>query len=76
MQRRLALLRIGCELAGLLDLRGARNAALRALALELPAPVIADALQLPGHRQNRRNARTTFIDYITRRLAPPDYPFA
>lgn len=52
-----------------IDLRGARNAAMRALLLELPAPVVADSL---NHNYNvtdkhRRNAGATFLDYATRR---------
>ncbi|RFA11765.1 hypothetical protein B7R22_17905 [Subtercola boreus] len=55
-----------------IDLRGARNAALRALVLELPAPVIADALDYSYQvtDKHRRNAGTTFIDYVARRPTP------
>lgn len=52
-----------------IDLRGARNASLRALVLELPAPVVADSLNYSYQvtDKHRQNAGATFIDYATRR---------
>ena len=52
-----------------IDLRGARNAAMRALVLELPAPVVADSLNYSYNvtDKHRRNAGATFLDYATRR---------
>lgn len=52
-----------------IDLRGARNASLRALVFELPAPVIADSLNYSYKvtEKHRQNAGAVFIDYVTRR---------
>lgn len=54
-----------------IDLRGARNAALRALVLDLPAPVVADSLNYSYTvtDKHRRNAGATFLDYATLRTA-------
>ncbi|WP_248243320.1 recombinase XerD [Microbacterium kunmingense] len=52
-----------------IDLRGARNAALRALVIDLPAPVVADSLNYSYTitDKHRRNAGATFLDYATLR---------
>lgn len=52
-----------------IDLRGARNASLRALVLELPAPVIADSMNYSYKvtEKHRQNAGAVFIDYVTKR---------
>jgi len=52
-----------------IDLRGARNASLRALVLELPAPVVADSLNYSYQvtDKHRQNAGATFTDYVSRR---------
>lgn len=48
-----------------IDLRGARNASLRALVLELPAPVVADSLNYSYQvtDKHRQNAGATFMNY-------------
>ncbi|MBG6240136.1 hypothetical protein IWX78_003131 [Mycetocola sp. CAN_C7] len=55
-----------------IDLRGARNASLRALVLELPAPVVADSLNYSYQvtDKHRRNAGAMFLDYAERRSDP------
>lgn len=52
-----------------IDLRGARNASLRALVLELPAPVVADSLNYSYQvtEKHRQNAGATYIDYASTR---------
>lgn len=52
-----------------IDLRGARNASLRALILVMPAPIVADALDYSYQvtDRHRRHAGATFTDYITHR---------
>lgn len=52
-----------------IDLRGARNASLRALVLEMPAPIVADALDYSYQVTDRhhRDAGATFTDYINHR---------
>ncbi|MCU1527105.1 MAG: hypothetical protein JWP75_868 [Frondihabitans sp.] len=52
-----------------IDLRGARNAALRTLVLELPAPIVADSLNYSYQvtDKHRQNAGATFIDYVSKR---------
>lgn len=55
------------------DLRGARNAALRALVLEVPAPILADSL---GYSYNvadrhRTAAGAIHADYVGQRLRAP-----
>ncbi|WP_259423516.1 hypothetical protein [Cnuibacter physcomitrellae] len=54
------------------DLRGARNASLRALVLELPAPVVADSLNYSYQvtDKHRQNTGATFADYVSRRPSP------
>jgi hypothetical protein len=49
-----------------IDLRGARNASLRALVLEMPAPIVADALDYSYQitDRHRRDAGAAFTDYI------------
>lgn len=56
-----------------IDLRGARNASLRALVLEMPAPVVADAFNYSHSVTNRhrRDAGALFTDYIKNRSADP-----
>ena len=54
-----------------IDLRGARNAALRTLVLEMPAPIVADSL---GYSYNvtdrhRSAARAIHADYVARRTS-------
>lgn len=55
-----------------IDLRGARNASLRALVLELPAPVVADSLNYSYQvtDKHRQNAGATYLDYAQRRSTP------
>lgn len=55
-----------------IDLRGARNASLRALVLELPAPVIADSLNYSYQvtDRHRQSAGATFLDYADRHARP------
>ena len=52
-----------------IDLLGARNASLRALVLEMPAPIVADALNFSYQvtDKHRRDAGATFTDYINHR---------
>lgn len=52
-----------------IDLRGARNASLRALVLEMPAPIVADALDYSYQvtDRHRRDAGAALIDYIHHR---------
>ncbi|WP_052207309.1 hypothetical protein [Sinomonas humi] len=52
-----------------IDLLGARNAALRALVLEMPAPVVAGAFDYSYTvtDRHRRDAGATFTDYVTHR---------
>ena len=52
-----------------IDLLGARNASLRALVLEMPAPIVADALNYSYQvtDKHRRDAGATFTDYINHR---------
>jgi hypothetical protein len=54
-----------------IDLLGARNASLRALVLEMPAPIVADALNYSYQvtDKHRREAGATFTDYIHHRSA-------
>lgn len=52
-----------------IDLQGAKNASLRALVLELPAPIVADSF---GYSykitdQHRQNAGARFNDYLSKR---------
>lgn len=56
-----------------IEILGARNAALRALVLEMPAPVVADALHYSYSvtDRHRRDAGATFTDYITNRSTGP-----
>ena len=56
-----------------IEILGARNAALRALVLEMPAPVVADALHYSYSvtDRHRRDAGATFTDYITDRSTGP-----
>ncbi|UFS60400.1 hypothetical protein [Subtercola endophyticus] len=51
-----------------MNLRGTRNASLRSLALEVPAPIIADSLGYSYQvtDKHRRNAGATFTDYVSR----------
>lgn len=53
-----------------IDLRGAKNAALRELVLQMPAPIVADSFNYSYTvtEQHRRNAGAQFIDYLTKRL--------
>ncbi|WP_136642202.1 hypothetical protein [Subtercola vilae] len=53
-----------------LDLQGAKNATIRALVIDLPAPIVADTLgySYPTTDRHRRDAGATFIDYINKRL--------
>lgn len=53
-----------------IDLRHAKNASLRALVLELPAPVVADSLGYSYQvtDQHRQNAGAQFTDYLGKRL--------
>jgi hypothetical protein len=55
-----------------MDLRGARNASLRVLVLELPAPVVTDSLNYSYHvtDKHRQNAGVTFLDDAQRRSGP------
>tara|TARA_R110002126_G_scaffold47328_1_gene132587 strand:+ start:2502 stop:3962 length:1461 start_codon:yes stop_codon:yes gene_type:complete len=57
-----------------IDLRGAKNAALRELVLQMPAPIVADSFNYSYTvtEQHRRNAGAQFIDYITKRPHPPE----
>lgn len=52
-----------------IDLLGARNASLRALVLDMPAPIVADALNYSYQVTDRhhRDAGATFTDYINHR---------
>ena len=54
--------------------RGAKNAALRELVLQMPAPIVADSFNYSYTvtEQHRRNAGAQFIDYITKRPHPPE----
>ncbi|WP_448388590.1 hypothetical protein [Microbacterium aurum] len=54
-----------------IDLRGARNASLRALVLDLPAPVVADSLNYSYTvtDKHRRNAGAIFLDYASTRTS-------
>jgi hypothetical protein len=56
-----------------IDLPGARNASLRALVLEMPAPIVADALNYSYQvtEKHRREAGATFTDYINHHSANP-----
>jgi hypothetical protein len=56
-----------------IDLLGARNASLRALVLEMPAPVVADALNYSYQvtDRHRRDAGSVFADYIATRSTSP-----
>lgn len=53
-----------------IDLRGAKNAALRELVLQMPAPIVADSFNYSYTvtEQHRRNAGAQFIDYLAKRL--------
>lgn len=55
-----------------IDLRGAKNASLRELVLQMPAPIVADSFDYSYKvtDQHRRNAGAQFIDYLTKRLDP------
>jgi len=50
-----------------IDLRGTKNAALRELVLQMPAPIVADSFNYSYTvtEQHRRNAGAQFIDYLT-----------
>lgn len=54
------------------DLRGAKNAALRELVLQMPAPIVSDSFHYSYAitEQHRRNAGAQFIDYIAKRPQP------
>ncbi|MCU1480819.1 MAG: hypothetical protein JWQ19_1605 [Subtercola sp.] len=56
-----------------LDLQGAKNATIRALVIDLPAPIVADTLgySYPTTDRHRRDAGATFIDYINKRRVEP-----
>ena len=49
-----------------IDLRGAKNAALRELVLQMPAPIVADSFNYSYTEQHRRNAGAHFIDYLSK----------
>jgi len=51
------------------DLRGAKNAALRELVLRMTAPIVAGSFNYSYTvtEQHRRNAGAQFIDYLTKR---------
>lgn len=53
-----------------IDLRGAKNASLRELVLQMPAPIVADSFDYSYKvtDQHRRNAGGQFIDYVAKRL--------
>lgn len=53
-----------------IDLRGAKNAALRELVLQMPAPIVADSFNYSYTvtEQHRRNAGAQFIDYLAKRF--------
>ncbi|GIT82216.1 hypothetical protein LLS1_38850 [Leifsonia sp. LS1] len=53
-----------------IDLRGAKNASLRELVLQMPAPIVADSFNYSYTvtEQHRRNAGAQFIDYLSKRL--------
>jgi hypothetical protein len=55
-----------------IDLRGAKNASLRELVLQVPAPIVADSFDYSYKvtDQHRRNAGAQFIDYLTKRVDP------
>ncbi|WP_251439870.1 hypothetical protein [Microbacterium sp. USTB-Y] len=55
-----------------IDLRGAKNASLRELVLQMPAPIVADSFDYSYKvtDQHRRNAGGQFIDYLTKRIDP------
>ena len=55
-----------------IDLRGAKNAALRELVLQMPAPIVADSFNYSYTvtEQHRRNAGAQFIGYIAKRPHP------
>jgi hypothetical protein len=52
-----------------IDLRGAKNAALRELVLQMPAPIVADSFNYSNTviDQHRRNAGARFVDYLEKR---------
>jgi len=53
-----------------IDLRGAKNAALRELVLQMPAPIVADSLNYSYTvtELHRRSAGAHFTDYLAKRL--------
>ena len=53
-----------------IELRGAKNAALRELVLQMPAPIVADSFNYSYTiaEQHRRNAGAQYIDYLAKRL--------
>lgn len=52
-----------------IDLRGAKNAALRELVLQMPAPIVADSVNYSYSvtEQHRRSAGAQFLDYLAKR---------
>lgn len=58
-----------------IDLQGAKNATIRALVIDMPAPIVAVALgySYPTADRHRRDAGATFIDYIGKRLTEDQY---
>ena len=56
-----------------IDLRGARNSVLRALVLEMPAPIVADSLgySYTVADRHRMAAGAGHVDYVTRRMDTP-----
>lgn len=53
-----------------IDLRGAKNASLRELVLQMPAPIVADSFNYSYTvaEQHRRNAGAQFTDYLAKRM--------
>jgi hypothetical protein len=56
-----------------IDLRGARNSVLRALVLEMPAPIVADSLgySYAVADRHRMAAGAGHVDYVARRGDTP-----